>query len=82
MSLWTAGISARRYRELKEKDPNITLEAVKGDIEQRDRNDMNRAVAPLKKADDAVLADTTGLNVEQSVDLIIKIVTQRVGKQN
>lgn len=74
--------AARRYRELKEKDPNITLEAVKGDIEQRDRNDMNRAVAPLKKADDAVLADTTGLNVEQSVDLIIKIVTQRVGKQN
>lgn len=74
--------AARRYRELKEKDPNITLEAVKSDIEQRDRNDMNRAVAPLKKADDAVLADTTGLDVEQSVDLIIKIVTQRVGKHN
>ena len=74
--------AARRYRELKEKDPNITLEAVKSDIEQRDHNDMNRAVAPLKKADDAVLADTTGLDVEQSVDLIIKIVTQRVGKQN
>ena len=74
--------AARRYRELKEKDPNITLEAVKGDIEQRDRNDMNRAVAPLKKADDAVLADTTGLNVEQSGELIIQIVTQRVGKQN
>lgn len=74
--------AARRYRELKEKDPNITLEAVKSDIEQRDHNDMNRAVAPLKKADDAVLADTTGLDVEQSVDLIIKIVTQRVGKHN
>lgn len=74
--------AARRYKELKEKGIAATFEDVKSDIEKRDYNDMNRSVAPLKKAEDAVLADTTGLNIEESVDLIINTVKERVGKTN
>ena len=41
---------------------------------QRDYNDMNREIAPLKQADDAIVADTTECNLEESLDLLLKIV--------
>lgn len=56
----------RRFKELYEKNPNITIEEVKNNIEMRDYIDSHRAVSPLRKADDAIVLDNTSLTeVEQ-----------------
>ena len=56
----------RRFRELYEKNPNITIEEVKNNLEMRDYIDSHRAVSPLRKADDAIVLDNTNLTeVEQ-----------------
>ena len=62
----------RRYKELKEKGENISFEEVLGDIKQRDYRDMTRELNPLKKADDALEVDTTGLSIEEVTDRIVK----------
>lgn len=67
----------RRYKELIKKDQDVTFEDVKADIVKRDTNDMSRAVSPLKKADDAIELDTTGLTLEEVVDKVIDIVNGR-----
>lgn len=64
----------RRYLQLKDKEPNIKI-TVEELIEQqkvRDKQDSEREVAPLKKADDAYLIDTTGLTIDEVVEEIIK----------
>ena len=68
----------RRYKELCEKGENVTFEDVYRDMVQRDYNDMNRPISPLKKADDAVLADTTGYEFEQSLELLLKIIEEGI----
>ncbi|MBR4972904.1 MAG: (d)CMP kinase [Clostridia bacterium] len=68
----------RRYKELCEKGENVTFENVYKDMVQRDYNDMNRPISPLKKADDAVLADTTGYEFEQSLELLLKIIEEGI----
>lgn len=68
----------RRYNELTEKGMNVTFKEVYDDMVQRDYNDSHREIAPLKQADDAVLADTTGFEPEQSLELILKIVKERI----
>jgi cytidylate kinase len=56
----------RRFKELYEKNPNITIEEVKNNLEMRDYIDSHRAVSPLRKADDAIVLDNTNLTeVEQ-----------------
>lgn len=62
----------RRYKELKEKGENISFEEVLEDIKQRDHRDMTRELNPLKKADDALEVDTTGLSIEEVTDRIVK----------
>lgn len=64
----------RRYKELIEKGTTVTYKEVYDDMVQRDYNDMNREIAPLKQADDAIVADTTECNLEESLDLLLKIV--------
>lgn len=64
----------RRYKELIEKGTNVTYKEVYDDMVQRDYNDMNREIAPLKQADDAIVADTTECNLEESLELLLKIV--------
>lgn len=66
----------RRYDELCEKGVAVTYEDVYNDMVQRDYNDMNRKTAPLKKAPDAILADTSGNTFEQSLELILKIIKE------
>jgi cytidylate kinase len=66
----------RRYKELLEKGTNVTYNEVYDDMVQRDYNDMNREIAPLKQADDAVLADTSDCNLEESLALLLKIVKE------
>ena len=68
----------RRYKELCEKGENVTFKEVYDDMVQRDYNDMNREIAPLKRADDAVLADTTGFEFEESLALILRIVKEGI----
>lgn len=62
----------RRYLELKEKGGDADYESVKRDMETRDYNDTHRAVSPLKPAEDALIIDTTGKTLEESVEMIIK----------
>lgn len=68
----------RRYKELCEKGESVTFKEVYDDMVQRDYNDMNREIAPLKRADDAVLADTSDLDFEQSLELILNIVKEGI----
>lgn len=67
----------RRLKELKEKGENVTFKEVYDDMVKRDYDDMHRVIAPLKQAEDAVLADTTDCNLEESVELILKIVNEK-----
>ena len=66
----------RRYKELLEKGTTVTYKEVYDDMVQRDYNDMNREIAPLKQADDAILADTSDCNLEESLELLLKIVKE------
>ena len=70
----------RRYKELCEKGIKADFDEVYNDIVKRDFNDMNRPVAPLKQAKDAILADTSALDFEQSVELIIRIIKEKTGE--
>lgn len=67
----------RRFDELMKKGAKVTFEEVLNDLNERDYNDSHRAEAPLKQADDAVLADTSELDFEQSVELICRIVEDK-----
>jgi cytidylate kinase len=64
----------RRFKELFEKNPNITLEEVKANLAMRDYIDSNREVSPLRKADDAILLDNTNLTMEEQLDFALKLV--------
>lgn len=55
----------RRFKELYEKNPNITIEEVKNNLEMRDYIDSHREVSPLRKADDAIVLDNTRLTEEE-----------------
>ncbi|WP_418566536.1 (d)CMP kinase [Peptacetobacter sp.] len=61
----------RRYKELCEKGFEGTLEEIIKDIEKRDEIDSNREFAPLKKADDAIEIDTTGLGIDEVVETVV-----------
>ena len=68
----------RRFKELKRKGVEVALEDVARDMAQRDKNDSERAAAPLKAADDAVMVDTTELNFEQSLQALVKLVAEKL----
>lgn len=68
----------RRHKELLEKGQNIPFETVKEEIAQRDYVDTHREVAPLKQAEDAVVADTSSMDLEESLDLLRTIVKERL----
>ncbi|HIZ83540.1 MAG TPA: (d)CMP kinase [Firmicutes bacterium] len=68
----------RRYEELIEKGQEVTFQDVLRDMKQRDAQDENRAVAPLKPAEDAIRVDTTGDTLEQSVARMTGIIRQRL----
>lgn len=63
----------RRYDELKLKGENPDLEEIKKGIETRDYQDMNRDIAPLKQAEDAVYIDSSDLTIAEVVDKIIDL---------
>ncbi|MBR3760283.1 MAG: (d)CMP kinase [Ruminococcus sp.] len=67
----------RRYKELSVKPDCPPYEEILKDIIQRDYQDMNRETSPLRQAEDAILVDTTELNLEQSADEIVRIINER-----
>lgn len=67
----------RRYKELIARGENVKKEDVRSDIEKRDYNDSHRALAPLKKADDATEVDTTGMTIDQVCEKIISLVRNK-----
>lgn len=68
----------RRWLELQQRGDETDYETVLRDVIDRDEKDTNRATAPLRQAEDAVLADTTQLDLEQSLDLLISIAKERL----
>lgn len=63
----------RRFDEMKNKGENPDLESIKLNIIARDEQDMNRKIAPLKKAEDATLIDSSYMSIDQVVDKIISL---------
>lgn len=69
--------AARRHVELREKGDNSSLEEVLRDIRYRDSNDASRAAAPLRRAEDAVLLDTTDMTLEESAQALYTMIRER-----
>ena len=68
----------RRWLELKERGQETAFETVLRDVLERDERDTSRAAAPLRQAEDAVLADTTEKDLEQSLALLMHIVKEHL----
>jgi cytidylate kinase len=69
----------RRYKQLIDKGIHANLTALSRELEERDRRDVTRAVAPLKPAADAVQIDSSTLAIDQVVDLIVKQYREKTG---
>lgn len=62
----------RRFAEIKQNDDEVTVAQIAVELNQRDDKDIKRDVSPLRRADDAVYVDTTGLTVEEVVKTLLK----------
>lgn len=77
----TASAVERANRRLAEhiaKGENIDFDTLLKNIEERDYNDSHRAIAPLKQADDAILVDTTGNDLDKSILMVLKIIEEKL----
>jgi CMP/dCMP kinase len=68
----------RRFRELFEKNPNITIEEVKNNLEMRDYIDSHREISPLRKANDAIVLDNSNLSPQEQYQLALKWANERI----
>ncbi|MEO0124200.1 MAG: (d)CMP kinase [candidate division WOR-3 bacterium] len=68
----------RRRKELQEKGINISFEESLNNLKYRDDYDSSREHSPLKKAEDAIVVDTTNLTIEQEIELVEKIVREKL----
>ncbi|NMA84779.1 MAG: (d)CMP kinase [Epulopiscium sp.] len=73
----TAERARRRYHEMQTKGIVSSIAEIQAEIEQRDEQDMNRIVSPLKKAADAIEIDTTSDTIEEVVQKILDIIDKR-----
>jgi len=69
----------RRYLELLEKNVSVTYEEVENDMMIRDKNDSERAIAPLRPAEDSILLDTTFLDPDETFSALCGIISERFG---
>ncbi len=69
---------ARRFHELYEKNPNITLEEVKNNLEMRDYIDSHREISPLRQAADALVLDNSNLTEQEQLQLAMKWAGERI----
>lgn len=68
----------RRYKELVEKGENVKYEDVLADVNQRDYQDSHREIAPLKPSEDSIMLDTSKLNLDESIELVIKTIKENI----
>ena len=68
----------RRFKEYQEKGMSCDLEALKNEISLRDQQDCERAISPLKKADDAIELDTTHMQIDEIVEHINALLKERL----
>lgn len=67
----------RRYLELKEKGKDVSIEDVAKELKERDERDTKRANSPLTKAEDAILVDTTNMNIKKTIEHIKNLYEKR-----
>ena len=67
----------RRFKELFEKNPNVTIEEIKTNLEMRDYIDSHREVSPLRKAEDAIELDNTDLTEREQLDFALSLVRKK-----
>lgn len=72
----------RRYDELKEKGQQADLEQIRKDIEERDHRDMTRKISPLRQAEDAVLVDSSNLNIQESAAAILTLIDKNQAEKD
>lgn len=68
----------RRYKELVEKGENVSFDDVLKDVNQRDYQDSHREIAPLKPSEESIVADTSELTLQESIDLIVNTIKERI----
>ena len=68
----------RRYDELRAKGYTVDYDALEKEIEERDRNDASRAISPLRRAEDAVLVDTSDMSIDEVVAFIRRRIQEKV----
>jgi len=71
----------RRWLELQQKGINKDFSEVLADLVKRDNNDSQRALAPLKKADDAIEVDTSNMTIEEQTDYLYQIICSRMEEE-
>ncbi|WP_405383234.1 (d)CMP kinase, partial [Phascolarctobacterium sp.] len=67
----------RRYKELVAKGEQVDLEQLQKDIASRDKQDSERAISPLRQAEDALLLDTSDMDINQVTEKIMQLVQER-----
>lgn len=70
----------RRYKELIEKGQDADFDQIEADIIERDERDMNREIAPLKQAEDAILIDSSNMNIDEVVERIISAAEDKIDR--
>ena len=73
----TQARAKRRFDELTQKGEQCNLEEIAADIESRDYADMHREISPLKQAEDAILVDTSDMNIEEVVAKLTQIIEEK-----
>lgn len=68
----------RRFKEMFEKNPNVTIEEVKNNLEMRDYIDSNREISPLRKAADAYILDNTQLDRDEQFSIALSLAKERI----
>ncbi len=69
----------RRFDELSAKGEKCDMDQIEADIVKRDEQDMNRAISPLKQADDAILVDTSDMTIDEVQKKLMDIVSEKTG---
>lgn len=78
MTADTAVRVERRFKELYNKNPNVTIEEVKSNLEMRDYIDSNREISPLRKAADAVEIDNTNMTIEEQLKIATELTEKKI----
>jgi len=69
----------RRFKELYEKNPNITIEEVKANLEMRDYIDSHREISPLRKAEDAIELDNSNIGIREQLEMVLDWTKKSIG---